>query len=194
MKPDARRRSRPGRRWGLRILFLLGGVAGLVTGMAAGSLPRGAHGWKPLRASNGEIRWVTTSRSDLLAPPMAPGWVRRLTGWGIPWPNDLPLEPLPASFGSSGGAAAAWFLVRTQRLEKELWHVDKESLRLADRNGRLLVWHGGSSCVRADGDGRKQMLCLRLPPELDSGDGSTLAFRLARFDGSRTDVVTFRFP
>ncbi len=173
-----------------RFLFGLGAAVGLLAGALAGSYPMGEHGWRSLGPGQGTIRWVTVTRGSPVAAPLAPAWIRRLRAAGIPWPTDLPLEPLPASFGGGDGDVAAWFLIRTPGPRKELWHLDKASVELADASGRKGPWEGGTGAVRAGED--RQLLYLGLPPGLTASGPATLRLRLALFNGERTQKVTFR--
>ena len=192
--PASAGKQRPagsGRRWLRALAVLLLVAAALVGGVLLGTAPSGAHAWQPLGAGRGSIRWVETATEPAVRPPMAPEWVRRLRRRRIPWPTDLPVEPPAASFGAAGDSAAAWFLVRSARPQKDLWHVDKASVRLTDPAGRPVPWEGGSGTARVDSDGRTQLLYLRLPLGLAKQRGVQLGFRLAR-GGERTRPLRFR--
>ena len=117
--PRAERRSTPLRRnWTLAFLTLLLLIA------AALAWPH-PHGWQSLGASYGRVRWAATRTEAAIEPPVAPEWIRNLRQRGIPWPTDLPLTPLGASFGapSPEGRPVAWYLVQSAQPSQELWHV-----------------------------------------------------------------------
>lgn len=192
--PPRKAKGKPGRSrlpaLGILLALLTAG-AGLVGGVWYATQPRGAHGWETLGGNDGTVRWVTTARGGTIHPPLAPAWVRQLSKLGLPWPSDLPVTPSPASFGDAGAGAAAWFAVRTPRPLKDLWHVQKSSVSLTDAAGHRVPWEGGTGAARGSGRGDTQLLYLRLPPELARAPGTTLRFRLARFDGATTRLVTF---
>jgi len=150
--------------------------------------------WYSLGDPYGRIRWVATRSEAAIEPPVAPEWVRDLRRRGIPWPTDLPLEPLGASFGAPSGAArpVAWFLIQSSQPSQDLWHVDKSSVKITDSAGKEHPWPGGSGAVLVDADRRLQYLYLGIDPEL-SGKGARLHFRLARFDGPTTELVSVPF-
>lgn len=172
------------------VLALVAGLGGLAGGTWFATQPRGAHGWQKL-GSDGSIRWVTNQRGGTIRPPVAPEWVRQLHGVGLRWPTDLPVTSPAASFGDAGHAAAAWFLVRTPRPVKDLWHVKKDSVVVTDAAGHRVPWEGGSGAARNADRGEIQLIYLRLPPEVAAAPGTTVRFRLARFDGAATRPVTF---
>jgi hypothetical protein len=149
------------------------------------------HGWQPLGTRLGRIRWVSTRTDFLVEHPLAPGWIRWLHGVGFPWPTDLPLEPLGATFGGSGTQqTSAWYLVQSAKPTQELWHVDKESIRVIGPNGAAVEWPGGTGAVLVDSRRRLQLLYLGVPASL-TGKGAHLHFRLARFnDGPGADTKT----
>lgn len=129
----------------------------------------------------GRIRWVETKTDALVEHPLAPGWIRSLRKAGIPWPTDLPLEPLGATFGGGeGGQTSAWYLVQSAEPTLQLWHVDKKSLRVTDASGKAVEWPGGTGSVLVDSHRRLQLLYVGVPPDL-SRKGGHLRFRLSRF-------------
>lgn len=181
------RPARTRRNWTLVFLgFLL-----LVAAVIAWPHP---HGWQSLGATHGRIRWVATRSDPAIEPPIAPDWIRDLRARGIPWPTDLPLEPLGASFGSpsSTGRPVAWYLIQSSQPSQDLWHVDKESVKIRDAAGKEVPWPGGSGAVLVDPERRLQYLYLGVPLEL-SGTGARLHFRLAHFGGSTTETVSMPF-
>lgn len=186
--PDATRRpARSRRNWTLVFLgFLL-----LVAAVIAWPHP---HGWQSLGTAHGRIRWVATRSDPAIEPPTAPEWIRNFRRRGIPWPTDLPLEPLGASFGapSPEGRPVAWYLVQSSQSTLDLWHVDKDSVKITDAAGKELPWPGGSGAVLVDADRRLQYLYLGVPEGL-TGSGAHLQFRLTRFDGPTTETVSLPF-
>jgi hypothetical protein len=153
--------------------------------LAAAGIPAlapDARGWQPLKPDFGRIRWVETSASPTVDPPLAPEWVRNLHRRGIPWPTDLPLTPPGASFGANPGAAA-WFLVQSNRPSLEMWTVDKRTVKLTDAAGREVPWPGGSGAALVDAERRLQYVYLGVPREL-SGTGARVRFRLTRFQAT----------
>lgn len=156
--------------------------------------PPGPHGWRDLPPGFGRIRWVESRTDASVQPPLAPGWVRTLRGWGLPWPTDLPTQPVGASFGLGGGSeqTVAWYLVQSATEANELWHLEKNSVRLADVEGKEVLWPGGTGAALADGPQRLQFLYLGVPREL-AGKGGTVRFRLSRFGGSSTEEVELPF-
>lgn len=135
------------------------------------------------------------SRTDTaVQPPLAPEWVRTLRGWGLPWPTDLPTQPVGASFGLGGGAeqSVAWYLVESHQEVNELWHLEKNSVRITDLEGKEVLWPGGTGAALADGPRRLQFLYLGVPREL-AGKGGTVRFRLSRFQGATTEEVELPF-
>jgi hypothetical protein len=157
-------------------------------------LPPGPHGWRQLPPGHGRIRWVETRTDTAVQPPLAPEWVRTLRRWGIPWPTDLPTAPVGASFGLGGATeqTVAWYLVESTQDANELWHLDKNSVRLTDIEGKEVLWPGGTGAARVEGPRRLQFLYLGVPKEL-SGRESRVRFRLSRFNGSTTDAVDLPF-
>ena len=152
------------------------------------------HGWQSLGAPHGRIRFVVTRSETSIEPPVAPDWIRKFRSAGIPWPTDLPLEPLGASFGtpSSAGHPAAWYLIQSAQPSKELWHVDKETVKIKDASGKELSWPGGSGAVLVNSDRRLQFVYLGVPDGL-AGSGAQLQFRVSRFDGPASELVTLPF-
>jgi hypothetical protein len=190
--PPARKAGgKPGRSWLPLLGWTLGALAAGAAGFLAWSMPRGVHAWQPLGAGLGQARWVETAKGGPLAPPTAPDWVRQLRAWRIPWPTDLPVEPPAASFGSADGEAVAWFLVRSEQPEKELWHLEKDSVRIVDAAGHKIPWEGGTGAARLGPGDDLQALYLRLPPELAGAPGTTLRFRLRRSRRETTPELTF---
>jgi hypothetical protein len=176
--PDRSPRRRPWRLIAL-VIFLIAAV------YVAWPKP---HGWQPLRPRLGRIRWVSTRTDFLVEHPLAPGWIRSLHKAGIPWPTDLPLEPLGATFGSGGQQTSAWYLIQSAKSTQDLWHVDKPSIRITDAGGQTVEWPGGTGSVLVDDHRRLQLLYLGVPQAL-SGKGAHLHFRLARFgEGSGPEV------
>src|SRR5688572_161610 len=132
----------------------------------------------------GRIRWVAT-RTDVDGQhPLAPGWIRAARKSSIPWPTDLPLEPLGPAFGPG---TAAWYLVQSARASDELWNVDKNSVRLLDPSGAPVEWPGGTGSALVDFDRRLQFVYLRVPESL-SRTGARLKFRVTRSTGSLRDT------
>lgn len=156
--------------------------------------PTGPHGWRELAPDQGRIRWVESRTDAMVQPPLAPEWVRALRGWGLPWPTDLPTQAVGASFGLGGGAeqTVAWYLIQSSRSANELWHLDKPSLRLADQEGKEVLWPGGTGAALSDDARRLQFLYLGVPREL-AGKGGHVRFRLARFQGAPTSEVELPF-
>ncbi|MCC2670413.1 MAG: hypothetical protein K0Q72_2884 [Armatimonadetes bacterium] len=191
VRPDTPRsepRLTTGRRhWTLVFLTLLLVVAGVL------AWPH-PHGWQSLGAPHGRIRFVLTRSEASIEPPVAPDWIRKFRSYGIPWPTDLPLEPIGASFGSPspGGNPAAWYLIQSAQPSNELWHVEKTSVKLKDAAGKEIDWPGGSGAVLVNSDRRLQFIYLGVPSGL-SNTGCQIQFRLSRFDGPTTDLVTLPF-
>lgn len=183
------RRGPTGGGWWVALAATCVAAAGVGAGVWYASVPRGAHGWRPLGRGLGSIRWVETSTSPTISPPAAPEWVARLRRWRVPWPGDLPAGPSAAAFGAAGDTAAAWFLVRSARPVNELWHVEKSSVSLTDPEGRPVPWPGGSGAVRASRE--RQFVYLRVPLGSVARPGATLRFRLAR-NRETSPVVAFR--
>lgn len=186
--PRPERRPTPVRRnWTLAFLTLL------LVAASALAWPH-PHGWQSLGAPYGRARWAATRTEAAIEPPVAPEWIRDLRKKGIPWPTDLPLEPLGASFGapSPNGRPVAWFLVQSAQPSQELWHVDKGSVKILDAANKELPWPGGSGAVLVDSERHLQYIYLGVPAEL-SGKGARITFRLNRFDGPTTDPVTLSF-
>ena len=186
--PHSEPRPTPVRRnWTLAFLTLL------LLAASALAWPH-PHGWQSLGAPYGRARWAATRTDSAIEPPIAPEWIRNLRKRGIPWPTDLPLEPLGASFGapSPNGRPAAWFLVQSAQPSQELWHVDKGSVKILNAANKEVPWPGGSGAVLVDSDRRLQYVYLGVPPEL-SGKGARITFRLSRFDGPTTDPVILPF-
>ncbi|MGV3720500.1 MAG: hypothetical protein ACO1SX_06270 [Actinomycetota bacterium] len=186
--PDVRRPSKPARRsWTLVFLSALLAVAAVI------AWPR-PQVWYSLGDQYGRIRWVATRSEAAIEPPVAPDWVRDLRRRGIPWPTDLPLEPLGASFGAPSGnnRHVAWYLIQSSQPSKDLWHVDKTSVKITDAAGKERPWPGGSGAVLVDAERRLQYLYLGIDPEL-AGKGGRLHFRLARFEGPTTELVSVPF-
>jgi hypothetical protein len=181
---------------------LIGILLTLIAG-AAVAWPN-PHSWQTLGPKLGRIRWVETHTGMPGEAPLAPGWIRTLRRSGIPWPTDLPLEPVPASFGggSGDGQAAAWYLVHSARRSNDLWHLEKRSVKLTDGRGAEVPWPGqplsddgwpgGSGAVLIDGERRLHYLYLGVPREL-SGTGAHLRFRLSQFNGPTSQEVTVAF-
>jgi hypothetical protein len=189
--PARKRGKKAGRSWLPLLAVVLGGLLAGIAGLAYWSTPRGAHGWQSLGAGEGEARWVETTQGGPIAPPMAPEWVRRLRRLHIPWPTDLPTAPSPASFGAGGDTPVVWLLVRSATSQKELWHVEKSSVRLVDAARHEIPWEGGSGAARVAGDEPSQLLYLRLPPELAGAPGTKLHLRLTRLHGPASAPLTF---
>jgi hypothetical protein len=183
--------GKPGRSWLPLLGWTLGALAAGAAGLVVWSMPRGAHAWQSLGPGLGQVRWVETAKGGPLAPPVAPDWVRQLRQWRIPWPTDLPVEPPGASFGTADGDAVAWFLVRSEQPQKELWHLDKSSVRIVDAAGHRIPWEGGTGAARLAPGDDLQALYMRLPPELAGAPGTTLRFRLLRGRSEATPELTF---
>lgn len=174
------RSRRPPRKRGLwrRPWRLIAGVIFLLA-LAFAVWPK-PHGWQPLGPGMGRIRWVETRTDSKGDHPLAPGWIRSLRRAGIPWPTDLPLEPLGASFGGGGQQTSAWYLVQSAKPSQQLWHVDKSSLRITDAHGAEVEWPGGTGSVLVDSRRRLQLLYIGVPPHL-AHKGARVRFQLARF-------------
>lgn len=179
-----RRRRRP---WRIVALFIILAAAALIF------WPR-PHGWQSLGPGTGRIRWVESRTDTRVEHPLAPAWIRSLRKSGIPWPTDLPLEPLGATFGDGvTSTTSAWYLVQSARPTQELWHLDKDSVHLSDARGNPVEWTGGTGSVLVDPHRRLQFLYVGVPAE-QKGTGAVLRFRLKRFEDSRTtDEVTLPF-
>lgn len=182
--PREKRRPRP---WRLVALVIILAAAGFTL------WPR-PHGWQSLGPGMGRIRWADTRTDALVEHPLAPQWIRSLRRAGIPWPTDLPLEPLGATFGESGAeTTSAWYLVQSVRPSPELWHLDKDSVRLSNAQGQPVEWPGGTGSVLVDAHRRLQLLYVGVPREL-SRTGAQIRFRLKRFDDTAsTEEVSLPF-
>jgi hypothetical protein len=190
-RKNARRKKSAGReprrpRWPVFVILLL--IAGGII-RAVGPSP-GDRGWRSLGKDAGRIRWVETRTDGSTEAPLAPGWIRDLNTRGIPWPSDLPLAPLPASFGSN--PAVAWYVIRSARPSRELWHLDKESVHLTDASGNEVPWEGATGAVLIDSERRLQYLHVGVPREL-SGTGARLRLRVSRFEGPVSREVRLPF-
>jgi hypothetical protein len=167
--PEARPRRR---RW--RTIGLL-----IIAAAAVSAFWPKPQSWHSLGPHTGRIRWAGTRTDELGEHPLAPAWIRALRKAGIPWPTDLPLEPLGPSFGPG---TAAWYLVQSTRPSDELWSVDKETVRILDAKGAESPWGMGTGSALVDGDRRLQFVYLGVPQEL-SRKGASLKFRLRRVTG-----------
>jgi len=174
------------------LLLTIGAVAGLILGALASAYPFGRHGWQPLGAGLGDIRWVTIARDVEISPPMASDWIVRLRERGVPWPTDLPLKPPGATFGGNERVDVAWFLIRPESRRRELWHIDKPSVRLTDAAGHDTPWEGGSGSVLAVPEKGSQLCYMRLPPEALLRQGLRITFRLATFGNEYSRQVSFQ--
>lgn len=183
--PEGRRRRRPP-----SLLLLLVVIVGA---LAVFFWPN-PHAWQRLEPRLGRVRWVETRTDTLVEHPLAPAWVRNLHQKGIPWPTDLPLAPLGGSFGApgSGDTTSAWYLIQSAEPTKELWFVDKSTLRLTDAQNREIPWPGGTGALLVDPNRRLQFLYLGVPREL-SGKGAHLHVQFRQFQGAASQSVTLPF-
>lgn len=186
-KPATDRRKR--RRIFAFIGILLGGAAAfLALGHASGP-----YSWRALGGGHGRIRWAETRTDYAVEPPLAPEWIRDLRKRGLPWPTDQPLEPPGASFAADGAEhTVAWYVIQSSRTTNELWHVEKNSVRVLDAEGQEVFWPGGTGAVLIDPDRNLQYLYVGVPRQL-SGTEARIRFRLSRFDGPTTPEITLPF-
>lgn len=182
------------RRWSRRRIFaLVGVVLGGTAAFVALGIASGPHAWRPLGGDHGRIRWAETRTDFAVEPPLAPEWIRNLRKRGIPWPTDQPLEPPGASFAADGAEhTVAWYVVQSSRATNELWHVQKDSVRITDAEGQEVYWPGGTGAVLIDPDRNLQYLYLGVPQQL-SGTEARISFRLSRFDGPTTPEIVLPF-
>lgn len=165
----------------------------LLVAAVLGFRPGGPHAYHSLSEGHGEIRWAGTVTDTSIQPPLAPGWILRIRGLGVPWPADQPLEPTGAAFASDGlQHTAAWYVIRSRQPSLDLWHLDKESVRLRARGGSEIPWGGGSGSVLIDSARRLQYLYMEVPAD-HSRTGATVTLRLSRFSGERTEPVRLPF-
>jgi hypothetical protein len=153
-----------------------------------------ARAWQSLGAGKGRIRWVDSRTTALNEHPLAPDWIRQIRSRGLPWPTDLPLEPLGPSFGGRGDDAAAWYLVQSARPSLELWNLDKSAAELLSPAGVAEPFRGAAGAALVDEKRRTQFLYLGVPADR-VGKGWRLRFRLVRYQGGPagrevTDLVT----
>jgi hypothetical protein len=132
--------------------------------------------WQSLGPHLGRIRWVGTRTDPEGQHPLAPKWIRAARKNSIPWPTDLPVEPLGPSFGPG---TYAWYLVQSARESNELWNVDKSASQVIDNKGAVVESSVGGSAVLIDSDRRLQFVCVRVPEDL-SRTGARLKLRLTR--------------
>lgn len=195
-KEQGTRSRQPGGGFGLRLLrgllLATGAAAGLILGAVASTYPFGRHGWQSLGPGLGQIRWVTIARDAELSPPTASDWVVRLRERDVPWPTDLPLKHTGVTFGGNERSTAAWFLIQPERPRKELWHIDKPTVRLTDAGDHEIPWDGGSGSALAVPDAGSQLCYARLPPQALLRQGLRIRFRLATFGGEHSREVAFQ--
>ena len=172
------------RRWLIGGLAVLGVLlaAVLILAPMAETLPPG-RGWQDMGGGHGQVRLAAVTRGYAIVPPTAPEWVRGLRRNHIPWPTDLPLEPLAASFGPPPGAlsdtTAAWFIVRCSPEEKSLWGIDKTSVEISDAAGaRKFDLEGGPGAAVIDPDRKTEYVYLTIPQELTTARAARVRFRL----------------
>ncbi len=186
-KPNPERRRRR------RIFALIGILVGGSAAFATLGLASSPHAWRPLGGDHGRIRWAETRTDYAVEPPLAPEWIRDLRKRGVPWPTDQPLEPPGASFAADGAEhTVAWYVVQSSRSTNELWHVQKDSVRVTDAQGQEVYWPGGTGAVLIDPDRNLQYLYLGVPRQL-SGTEARIRFRLSRFDGPTTPEIILPF-
>ncbi len=172
------------RRWLIATLSTLGVllVGTLIVAPMVETFPPG-RGWQDMGDGHGHARFAGVTRGYAIIPPTAPEWVRTLRRYHIPWPTDMPLEALPASFGPPPGAlsdtTAAWFIVRCSPQEKSLWGIDKTSVTLSDAEGsRVFPLDGGPGAAVIDPDRKTQYVYLTIPQDLSAARTARVQFRL----------------
>ncbi len=137
---------------------------------------------------------METRLDPIVGPPDDPAWARDRAAWGI---ADGIRTPPSAGFGTlPGDLAAAWFLIVPSRLEKDLWHVDKQRSRLVDAAGRMDSLPGGTGALRLQTERSAEpgaQYLYVLVPRSRLRSGVRLRAVLSRFDGGAALPVELPF-